>query len=224
MLAAEPLNRRVGLPGAECPFLLPRHLACREERTAALHSSLRPPQSSSLISSATAAALLSSGAVDYCLHVLKSLLDYWKSQQNDEEPVTTSQLLKPHTTSSPPDMSPFFLRQYVKVRFPWAAGQNASPVWKAEDVPVVNLSGPNVSFPEPDQKLARERCLPGAALDASHFWWTEKAWGFLQKDIFSHPSFSLGVGRAASHEGRLVPRESRRRATSVGSLRFRPGS
>ncbi|KAF3820259.1 hypothetical protein GH733_015768 [Mirounga leonina] len=71
-------------------------------------------ESSSLISSATASALLSSGAVDYCLHVLKSLLEYWKSQQNDEEPVATSQLLKPHTTSSPPDMSPFFLRQYVK--------------------------------------------------------------------------------------------------------------
>ncbi|XP_044852020.1 E3 ubiquitin-protein ligase UBR4 isoform X3 [Mauremys mutica] len=71
-------------------------------------------ESSSLISSATAAALLSSGAVDYCLHVLKSLLEYWKSQQNDEEPVATSQLLKPHTTSSPPDMGPFFLRQYVK--------------------------------------------------------------------------------------------------------------
>lgn len=86
-----------------------------------LHS---PFQSSSLISSATAAALLSSGAVDYCLHVLKSLLEYWKSQQNDEEPVAASQLLKPHTTSSPPDMSPFFLRQYVKVRaFP---GQSCS--------------------------------------------------------------------------------------------------
>ncbi|KAG8431951.1 hypothetical protein GDO86_019058 [Hymenochirus boettgeri] len=71
-------------------------------------------ESSSLISSSTATALLSSGAVDYCLHVLKSLLDYWKSQQSDEEPAATSQLLKPHTTSSPPDMSPFFLRQYVK--------------------------------------------------------------------------------------------------------------
>lgn len=84
-------------------------------------------QSSSLISSATAAALLSSGAVDYCLHVLRSLLEYWKSQQSDEEPVATSQLLKPHTTSSPPDMSPFFLRQYVKVRsFP--RQQRTAPV------------------------------------------------------------------------------------------------
>lgn len=86
------------------------------------------PQSSSLISSATAAALLSSGAVDYCLHVLKSLLEYWKSQQNDEEPVAASQLLKPHTTSSPPDMSPFFLRQYVKVRPLWPEAARLSSV------------------------------------------------------------------------------------------------
>ncbi|XP_028980055.2 E3 ubiquitin-protein ligase UBR4 isoform X4 [Esox lucius] len=71
-------------------------------------------ESSSLISNATATALLSLGAVDYCLHVLKSLLEFWKSQQGEEEPVAASQLLKPHTSSSPPDMSPFFLRQYVK--------------------------------------------------------------------------------------------------------------
>ncbi|XP_010769119.1 LOW QUALITY PROTEIN: E3 ubiquitin-protein ligase UBR4 [Notothenia coriiceps] len=71
-------------------------------------------ESSSLISNATATALLSLGSIDYCLHVLKSLLDYWKSQQGEEEPATTSQLLRPHTASSPPDMSPFFLRQYVK--------------------------------------------------------------------------------------------------------------
>lgn len=72
-------------------------------------------QSSSLISNATATALLSLGSIDYCLHVLKSLLEFWKSQQGEEEPTTTSQLLRPHTASSPPDMSPFFLRQYVKV-------------------------------------------------------------------------------------------------------------
>ncbi|XP_016135663.1 E3 ubiquitin-protein ligase UBR4-like [Sinocyclocheilus grahami] len=71
-------------------------------------------ESSSLISNATATALLSMGAIDYCLHVLKSLLEFWKTQQGEEEPTATSQLLKPHTSSSPPDMSPFFLRQYVK--------------------------------------------------------------------------------------------------------------
>ncbi len=56
------------------------------------------------------------GSIDYCLHVLKSLLEFWKTQQGEEEPTATSQLLKPHTSSSPPDMSPFFLRQYVKVQ------------------------------------------------------------------------------------------------------------
>ncbi|XP_053096736.1 E3 ubiquitin-protein ligase UBR4 isoform X3 [Pangasianodon hypophthalmus] len=71
-------------------------------------------ESSSLISNATATALLSLGAIDYCLHVLKSLLEFWKTQQGEEEPAAASQLLKPHTSSSPPDMSPFFLRQYVK--------------------------------------------------------------------------------------------------------------
>uniref|UniRef100_A0A3Q2Q7B9 E3 ubiquitin-protein ligase UBR4-like domain-containing protein n=1 Tax=Fundulus heteroclitus TaxID=8078 RepID=A0A3Q2Q7B9_FUNHE len=71
-------------------------------------------ESSSLISNATATALLSLGAIDYCLHVLKSLLEFWKNQQGEEEPTSTSQLLRPHTASSPPDMSPFFLRQYVK--------------------------------------------------------------------------------------------------------------
>ncbi|MGH0168045.1 UNVERIFIED_CONTAM: hypothetical protein FKN15_073672 [Acipenser sinensis] len=71
-------------------------------------------ESSSLISNATATALLSLGSIDYCLHVLKSLLEFWKTQQCEEEAVAASQLLKPHTSSSPPDMSPFFLRQYVK--------------------------------------------------------------------------------------------------------------
>lgn len=88
-------------------------------KTASLILSVSLPsssvQSSSLISNATATALLSLGAIDYCLHVLKSLLEFWKTQQGEEEPAAASQLLKPHASSSPPDMSPFFLRQYVKV-------------------------------------------------------------------------------------------------------------
>uniref|UniRef100_A0A8C2Q0J9 E3 ubiquitin-protein ligase UBR4-like domain-containing protein n=1 Tax=Cyprinus carpio TaxID=7962 RepID=A0A8C2Q0J9_CYPCA len=43
-------------------------------------------ESSSLISNATATALLSMGAIEYCLHVLKSLLEFWKTQQGEEEP------------------------------------------------------------------------------------------------------------------------------------------
>ncbi|XP_064423992.1 E3 ubiquitin-protein ligase UBR4 [Latimeria chalumnae] len=98
-------------PLNEVHLVIMRLLSVFMSRT---RSGSKSSESSSLISNATATALLSSGAIDYCLHVLKSLLEYWKTQQSEEEPVSTSQLLKPHTTSSPPDMSPFFLRQYVK--------------------------------------------------------------------------------------------------------------
>ncbi|XP_033643062.1 E3 ubiquitin-protein ligase UBR4-like [Asterias rubens] len=72
-------------------------------------------ESSTLISHATASSLLSCGAVDYCLLILKALLDHWKETDVDEDTSGgNGNLLKPHPTSSPPDMSPFFLRQYVK--------------------------------------------------------------------------------------------------------------
>ncbi|XP_052093919.1 E3 ubiquitin-protein ligase UBR4-like [Mytilus californianus] len=73
-------------------------------------------ESSSFISNSTASALISSGAITYCLNILKSLLPYWKQyslQESDGSPVTGC-LLKPHPSHPPPDMSPFFLRQYVK--------------------------------------------------------------------------------------------------------------
>ncbi|CAH1787172.1 unnamed protein product, partial [Owenia fusiformis] len=74
------------------------------------------PEWSSFISSSTGAALLSCDAIDFCLRVLKSLLEYWKQlpAEEDEGSVLPGQLLKPHPAISPPDMSPFFLRQYVK--------------------------------------------------------------------------------------------------------------
>ncbi|XP_052722001.1 E3 ubiquitin-protein ligase UBR4-like isoform X2 [Crassostrea angulata] len=72
--------------------------------------------SSSFVSNATAAALISSGAIPFCLTILKNLLPFWKqySVTEEEGSAVTGQLLKPHPTSPPPDMSPFFLRQYVK--------------------------------------------------------------------------------------------------------------
>ncbi|XP_064650064.1 E3 ubiquitin-protein ligase UBR4-like isoform X3 [Lineus longissimus] len=72
-------------------------------------------ESSTFISNTTAAALLSQDAITYCLSVLKTLLDFWKAIPVEEEgTVLPGQLLKTHPTMSPPDMSPFFLRQYVK--------------------------------------------------------------------------------------------------------------
>ncbi|XP_014478762.1 PREDICTED: protein purity of essence isoform X5 [Dinoponera quadriceps] len=67
------------------------------------------------VSQTTAAILSKAGIIDYCLTLLQALLDYWKTTTT-EEPGTMigGQLLKEHLTASPPDMSPFFLRQYVK--------------------------------------------------------------------------------------------------------------
>ncbi|XP_042908898.2 E3 ubiquitin-protein ligase UBR4 [Parasteatoda tepidariorum] len=72
-------------------------------------------ESSTFCSSATALALVSANAIDYCLQVLKVLLDYWKGvQTEDKSSSITGNLLKSHPLSPPPDMSPFFLKQYVK--------------------------------------------------------------------------------------------------------------
>ncbi|XP_051158982.1 E3 ubiquitin-protein ligase UBR4 isoform X2 [Leptopilina boulardi] len=67
------------------------------------------------VSQTTAAILSNNGVIDYCLNLLKALLDYWKNTSNEEAGnVIGGQLLKEHLITSPPDMSPFFLRQYVK--------------------------------------------------------------------------------------------------------------
>ncbi|XP_011335506.2 E3 ubiquitin-protein ligase UBR4 isoform X2 [Ooceraea biroi] len=74
-----------------------------------------PVDNPNFVSQTTAAILSKAGIIDYCLTLLQSLLDYWKTTST-EEPGTMigGQLLKEHLTTSPPDMSPFFLRQYVK--------------------------------------------------------------------------------------------------------------
>ncbi|XP_060554667.1 E3 ubiquitin-protein ligase UBR4-like, partial [Ruditapes philippinarum] len=73
-------------------------------------------ESSSFVSNTTANALLSSGTITYCLTILQNLLPYWRNYNPAEEETAPlpGQLLKPRPTSPPPDMSPFFLREYVK--------------------------------------------------------------------------------------------------------------
>ncbi|CAD6222096.1 GSCOCG00011717001-RA-CDS, partial [Cotesia congregata] len=72
-------------------------------------------ENSNFIPQLTAKILNKAGVINYCLILLKALLEYWKTTSTeDSEPVMGGQLLKEHLTTSPPDMSPFFLRQYVK--------------------------------------------------------------------------------------------------------------
>ncbi|KAG1664196.1 E3 ubiquitin-protein ligase UBR4 [Nymphon striatum] len=80
---------------------------------------------SSFISNSTANALLNSGVISFCLTALKALLKHWKNsgttapadsaKTGGSQSSVMSNLLKPLPSLSPaPDMSPFFLRQYVR--------------------------------------------------------------------------------------------------------------
>ena len=86
---------------------------------------------SNFVSSYTADVLVKAGANNFSLSMLKGLLEYWKSATHfEEEPNTTTithnvnsnsnmkvggcNLLRDRPPFPPPDMSPFFLKQYVK--------------------------------------------------------------------------------------------------------------
>ncbi|KAI0242917.1 E3 ubiquitin-protein ligase UBR4 [Lamellibrachia satsuma] len=72
-------------------------------------------ESASFISTTMASTMIQGGTLSYCLQILTKLLDYWKKTPLKEEGSTMpGQLLKQHPALPPPDMSPFFLRQYVK--------------------------------------------------------------------------------------------------------------
>lgn len=66
----------------------------------------------------TAAVLIQSNIIDFCLKYLQSLLTYWKAVSTDDNsPPIGGVLLKEHLTAPPPDMNPFFLKQYVKGKY-----------------------------------------------------------------------------------------------------------
>lgn len=68
----------------------------------------------------TAQTLISSNILDLCLDMLVTLLGYWKQTVEEDVDVQTgrgsnqSATLHVQSNTSPPDMSPFFLRQYVR--------------------------------------------------------------------------------------------------------------
>ncbi len=70
---------------------------------------------SNLVSKKTSTALVNSGCMEHCLKILTDLLGFWKTVGREENAAKVgSSLLKAQPLLSPPDMSPFFLKQYVK--------------------------------------------------------------------------------------------------------------
>ncbi|CAG2110651.1 unnamed protein product, partial [Medioppia subpectinata] len=77
--------------------------------------------SSAFCSTVTATTLMQSNILDFCLQILVHLLSYWKTYTSEDSTGTSAPLgttsstpLKSHLLTPPPEMSPFFLRQYVR--------------------------------------------------------------------------------------------------------------
>ncbi|KAK9874861.1 hypothetical protein WA026_005677 [Henosepilachna vigintioctopunctata] len=67
------------------------------------------------ISRTTATVLHKSEIIAFCNKLLQSLLEYWKNFEKEESTVNVGgNLLKEHSPHPPPDMTPFFLKQFVK--------------------------------------------------------------------------------------------------------------
>ncbi len=72
---------------------------------------------SGFVSRSTANALVKASCTQHCLMLLTNLLAYWKAKViEDNSQKVSSNLLKCQPNQPPPDMSPFFLKQYVKSR------------------------------------------------------------------------------------------------------------
>ncbi|XP_017783583.1 PREDICTED: E3 ubiquitin-protein ligase UBR4 [Nicrophorus vespilloides] len=71
---------------------------------------------SSYVVSRTATVLYKADFIPFCLRQLQSLLDYWKQSSHDDHTPgqVSGNLLKEHLHEAPPDMSPIFLKQFVK--------------------------------------------------------------------------------------------------------------
>ena len=76
---------------------------------------LRTSNNSSFVSKMTAQALVFNKCTKHCLALLTNLLTHWKAKVLEETSVkVSSSFLKNQPNFAPPDMSPFFLKQYVK--------------------------------------------------------------------------------------------------------------
>ncbi|KAG8222860.1 hypothetical protein J437_LFUL003505 [Ladona fulva] len=134
----QPLNIAMRTPQREVQLIIIRLLSVLMSRTKSSYKGSGGVDNSGFVASLTASTLMQAGVVDHCLYLLKALLQHWKSTNVEEQGAATStapsggsggavtapvsgggnapsgSLLRPHHPSTLPDMSPFFMRQYVR--------------------------------------------------------------------------------------------------------------
>ncbi|KAB0801611.1 hypothetical protein PPYR_03797 [Photinus pyralis] len=99
----------------EVQLIIMRLLSVLMSRCKTSSSKISPLDNSLFVSQTTATFLHKADIIAYCLKLLQSLLEYWKTNEIEEGSHNIgSNLLKEHLPHSPPDMTPFFLKQFVK--------------------------------------------------------------------------------------------------------------
>ncbi|CAH1119052.1 unnamed protein product [Phaedon cochleariae] len=99
----------------EVQLVLLRLLSVFMQRCKTTPSSKVPTtENSTFVSRTTATILHKAGIIEYCNKLLQSLLSYWRNLAEENSNSVTGNLLKEHLSHPPPDMTPFFQRQFVK--------------------------------------------------------------------------------------------------------------
>lgn len=107
-------------PNHEVKLIIMKLLSILMQRARTSTSGQRLPlevSSTTFCSTITATTLMSSTIIDFCLQTLIHLLEYWKNYQSEPDitsPQVQSSLLKPHLLNQIPEMSPFFVKQFVQ--------------------------------------------------------------------------------------------------------------
>lgn len=113
----------VRAPEHEVKLIIMRLLSILMSRVKSSSSSKSTSETPASFSSLIAKAMVNSNLHDLCLQILVTLLDYWREMHAESERTTSNgnggnivsnNLLRNHILTPPPDMSPFFLKQYVK--------------------------------------------------------------------------------------------------------------
>ncbi|KAJ8985586.1 hypothetical protein NQ317_015077 [Molorchus minor] len=88
---------------------------CKTSSAPTTSSKAPLPDNCTFVSRTTATVLHKADVINYCNKLLQCLLSYWRTSAEEISTASpTGNLLKEHLPHPPPDMTPFFQRQFVK--------------------------------------------------------------------------------------------------------------
>lgn len=88
---------------------------CKSTSTQSGSGKVTTGDNSTFVSRTTATILHKANIISYCNSLLEVLLNYWQNTvPEDNKNTVTGNLLKEHSSKALPDMTPFFMKQFIK--------------------------------------------------------------------------------------------------------------